>query len=244
VDREERDHDDREDQHEDERDKPDSAPRRCFTGGVLDDLNTVATRAREVVLAGYDGADDVLVAARADADATVRARAVSADARRGRRSVTDRVDALRDAAVEVRRRACQLEARTPRRSVRVEAALVQCLADPDPLVVVSAAEALGEVRSKASVAALASTARGHDDARCREAAIAALGGIGEPDGLEAVLGGLEDKPAVRRRAVVALAGFDGPEVEASLARAVEDRDWQVREVAQALLAVDGDERSA
>ncbi len=212
---------------------------------MLDDLDTVATRAREVVLAGYAGADadDLLDAARVDPDPTVRARAVSAVARRGRRSVADRVAALRDVAVEVRRRACQLEARTPRRSVRVEAALVECLDDPDPLVVVSAAEALGEVRSTSSVGALAATARRHDDARCREAGIAALGAIGAPDGLAAVLDALEDKPAVRRRAVVALAGFEGPEVEAALARALEDRDWQVREVAQALLAVDGVERS-
>ena len=243
MDREQGDHDDGEDEHHDEGDKPDSAARRCFTGGVLDDLDTVATRAREVVRAGYAGADDVLDAARADPDPTVRARAVSAVARRGRRSVADRVEALRDPAVEVRRRACQLEARTPRRSKRVEAALVGCLDDPDPLVVVSAAEALGEVRATSCVDALAATARHHDDARCREAAIAALGGIGEPDGLAAVLAGLEDKPAVRRRAVVALAGFEGPEVESSLARALEDRDWQVREVAQALLAVDGVERS-
>ena len=207
---------------------------------MLDDANTVATRAREAVLAGYAGDADAVRDARLDPDPTVRARAVAAAARLGRRTVADRVGDLNDDAVEVRRRACELEARTPRRSVRVAAALVGCLADPDPLVVVAAADALGEAGTTAAVAALASIAAAHPDARCREAAIAALGAIGDPEGVGAVLAGLDDKPAVRRRAVVALAAFRGDEVEAALARALEDRDWQVREVAQALLAVSGE----
>jgi HEAT repeat protein len=207
---------------------------------VLDDANTVATRAREVVLAGYLGDEDAIASARADPDLVLRARAVGAAARLGRRSVAVRVQDLRDVAVEVRRRACELEARRPRRSVRVEAALIACLSDPDPLVVVAAAEALGELRSRPGIGPLATVARSHDDARCREAAIAAIGATGDAGGLDAVLGGLDDKPAVRRRAVVALAAFSGERVEAALARALGDRDWQVREVAQALLAVEID----
>jgi HEAT repeat protein len=69
---------------------------------------------------------------------------------------------------------------------------------------------------------------------CREAAIAALGAIGHPDGLPAILAGLEDKPAVRRRAVIALAPFEGAEVTEALARARLDRDWQVRQAAEDL----------
>ena len=65
-----------------------------------------------------------------------------------------------------------------------------------------------------------------------ESCIAALGAIGDPRGLPAVLAGCRDKPAVRRRAVLALAPFDGPEVEAALAAALEDRDWQVRQAAE------------
>ncbi len=219
-------------------------PARCFTGWVLDDATTVATRAREVVLAGYLGDAEMVRVARDDPDPAVRARAVRAAARLGRRSVADRVRDLRDVAVEVRQGACELEARCPRHSVRVEAALITCLSDPEPLVVVPAAEALGELRSRAGLGPLATTARAHDDPRCREAAIAALGATGDPDGLDAVLGGLDDKPAVRRRAVVALAAFSGERVEAALARALEDRDWQVREVALALLAVDVDATGA
>jgi len=79
---------------------------------------------------------------------------------------------------------------------------------------------------------------GHSDPLCREAAVAALGAIGDPDGLPAVLSALGDKPAIRRRAAVALAAFDDPEVEPALRRCLEDRDWQVRQVAEDLLEVD------
>ena len=68
--------------------------------------------------------------------------------------------------------------------------------------------------------------------------MAALGAIGDPAGLAAVLAALDDKPAIRRRAAVALAAFEGPEVEAALTRCLDDRDWQVRQVAEDLLAVD------
>jgi len=71
----------------------------------------------------------------------------------------------------------------------------------------------------AAVAALTATARGHDDARCREASVAALGAIGEVGGLPAVIDALGDKPTVRRRAAVALAGFDDPRTEPALRRA-------------------------
>jgi HEAT repeat protein len=88
----------------------------------------------------------------------------------------------------------------------------------------------------AGVGPLAGVAQHHNDPRCREAAIAALGALGHPDGWAAVLGGLDDRPPVRRRAVVALAGFSGPDVDAALERARTDRDWQVRQAAEALLA--------
>jgi HEAT repeat protein len=73
---------------------------------------------------------------------------------------------------------------------------------------------------------------GHDDPTCREAAVAALGAIGDPAGLPAILAATTDRPAVRRRAVLALAPFHGPEVEAALDRALTDRDWQVRQAAE------------
>ena len=75
----------------------------------------------------------------------------------------------------------------------------------------------------------------HADPLCREAAVAALGALGDERGLPAILAATADKPAVRRRAVIALAPFDGPEVEAALRRALTDRDRQVRQAAEDLL---------
>jgi HEAT repeat protein len=111
---------------------------------------------------------------------------------------------------------------------------VDALSDPDPLVVVGAAWFLSERRVRTAVVPLVATARSHGDVRCREAAVAALGAIGDPEGLAAVIEALDDKPTVRRRATVALAGFDDPRVEPALRQAAEDRDWQVRQAADEL----------
>ncbi len=82
---------------------------------------------------------------------------------------------------------------------------------------------------------LVALATGATDTRCREAAVAALGAIGDPSGFDAVLAALDDRPTVRRRATVALAGFDDPRVEPALRQAASDRDWQVRQAADELL---------
>jgi HEAT repeat protein len=114
--------------------------------------------------------------------------------------------------------------------------MVGALGDHDALVVVSAAWFLAERRHRPAVPVLAEVARAHDDARCREAAVAALGAIGDPAGLQVVLDAARaDRPTVRRRATVALAGFDDPRVEPALRAAAEDRDWQVRQAAEELL---------
>ena len=78
------------------------------------------------------------------------------------------------------------------------------------------------------------SSRDHRDALAREAAVAALGALGDPDALPVILAACRDKPAVRRRAVLALAPFDGPEVDAAIAAALDDRDWQVRQAAEDL----------
>jgi HEAT repeat protein len=108
------------------------------------------------------------------------------------------------------------------------------LGDGDPAVVEAAAWASGErvPPEPGIVAVLSAVVTGHDDPLCREAAVAALGAVGDPEGLPAVLEATTDRPAVRRRAVLALAPFEGPEVDAALARALEDRDWQVRQAAE------------
>lgn len=137
---------------------------------------------------------------------------------------------LTDPEPTVRMRACEVAAAHPGCGVP------PLLADPDPMVVEAAAWALGEWggAAGASVDVLASVATGHADALCREAAVAALGAIGDERGLPAILAGTADKPAVRRRAIMALAPFEGPEVDAALARAHDDRDWQVRQAAEDL----------
>jgi HEAT repeat protein len=198
--------------------------------------SATATR-RRVVAAGHRGDLEAIEAARGDPDPSVRAARLGALDRVGRLTVADVVEALADPDAVVRRRAAILGARVsgPGSRSTLPPALIARLHDPDPLVAESAAWALGERGSSAAVAGLTEMAGGHDDARCREAAVAALGAIGDPGGLGAVLGALEDRPPVRRRAVVALAGFQGDEVEAALEACLADPDWQVRQAAEVLL---------
>ncbi|MEO0495375.1 MAG: HEAT repeat domain-containing protein [Actinomycetota bacterium] len=111
------------------------------------------------------------------------------------------------------------------------------LDDPDPAVVEVAAWACGErdTDPRPPTLRLAALATGHDDPLVREAAVAAIGALGDELGLPAVLEATTDKPAVRRRAVLALAAFDGPKVDAAWARARTDRDRQVRDAVDELL---------
>jgi HEAT repeat protein len=94
----------------------------------------------------------------------------------------------------------------------------------------------------ATVRLLAHLAGEHADSLCREAAVAALGAVGHPDALAAVLRATDDRATVRRRAVLALAAFDGTEVTAALQRLTGDRDLQVRQAAEELLAIERGER--
>jgi HEAT repeat protein len=167
----------------------------------------------------------------------VQEAALGALARLGVLSAQDVVRALTEGSVRVRRRAVDAARSVRGRGSRAMLlpVLVRALDDPDPLVVVGAAWTLAERRHRPAVPALADTVRAHEDARCREAAVAALGAIGDPAGLTAVVAALGDKPTVRRRATVALAGFDDPRVEPALRRAAQDRDWQVRQAAEELL---------
>lgn len=152
----------------------------------------------------------------------------------------DWIAALGDADHEVRREALESVAQVTVDDPRLFTAMLQRLDDDDPLVVDAAIFALGEHLYRPAVERLATIATSHDDARCRESAVASLGAIGDDRGRAAVLAALGDKPPVRRRAIVALANFEGPDVDAALARASEDRDWQVR-AAVSQLGRDSDE---
>jgi HEAT repeat protein len=193
----------------------------------------VPSERRRAAVAGH--LDDEAAARHAlnSDDANVRATALGALARMGRLSTDDVGAAIADADAIVRRRACELV--IPLHDID----LTPLLRDYDAMVVESCAFALGERGSAAgrdAVVALSTVATTHDEPLCREAAVAALGSIGDAEGLPAILAGTTDKPAVRRRAVLALAPFEGADVDAALQRALEDRDWQVRQAAEDLLS--------
>ena len=199
------------------------------------DDGDVTERRRVVAGAGHVGDAATARAGLSDPAPTVRATALGALERLGGLDDADLAAGLADSELTVRRRSAELAASHP------DVPVVALLADPDPSVVEMTAWSLGERQESGAVGALVRlvpAAAGHADPLCREAAVAALGAIGDPAGLPAVLAALDDKPAIRRRAAVALAAFEGPEVEAALRRCLDDRDWQVRQVAEDLLAVD------
>lgn len=181
--------------------------------------------------AGHRGDDATARDGLSDADPTVRATSLGALSRSGGLPDAVLATALADPHHTVRRRAATIAARHPDVDLRA------VLHDAEPFVVEAAAWACGERERPGSplVPVLAAVATDHDDPLCREAAVAALGAIGDPRGMPAILVACGDKPAVRRRAVLALAPFDGPEVDAALAAARDDRDWQVRQAAEDLM---------
>lgn len=159
------------------------------------------------------------------------------------------VDALKDPAWTVRRRACELAGRLASTDTgdgeATEAllgCLVETLADREPLVAEAAAWALGELTPRIDSAGrilcvdtLGAMATRHTDPLCREAAVAALGAIGDPSSISHVLACLSDKPPIKRRATVALAAFEDPRVDEALNNCLTDRDWQVRQAAEDIL---------
>ena len=189
-----------------------------------------ADRRREAALAGHSGDAPGARALLHDPDADVRSAALGALARLGVVTPEEVTVALADGDPGVRRRACEV-------SVGVDDVdLLPLLTDSDPTVVEVAAWALGE-REQATAGilnGLVTLATDHPDALCREAAVAALGAIGDVRGLPAILAATADKATVRRRAVISLAPFSGAEVDAALEAALSDRDWQVRQAAQDL----------
>jgi len=189
-------------------------------------------RRRAVAVAGHKGDESTARLGLTDPDPEVRATAIGALARLGALSPGDIEVALTDDAPGVRRRACEAAAAMP----GAAPSLLEVLADDEPSVVEVAAWASGERQppEQGVVAVLCRLTEAHSDALVREAAVAALGAIGDRSGLESILRATQDRPAVRRRAVIALAPFEGPEVDAALARALGDRDWQVRQAAEDL----------
>ncbi|MDE3064561.1 MAG: HEAT repeat domain-containing protein [Acidobacteriota bacterium] len=199
---------------------------------MLGDDATLPERSREALVRAAFADDDATAGLierelRA-ADPRARVLALRAGARRGLLGAPEWIAAVADDDRGVRREALTLFAHDGPDDDALTEAVAGALGDPDALVVDAAAFALGERRVMSAVGALVQVATGHPDARCREAAVAALGYLGDDRGRAAILAALEDKAPVRRRAIVALANFEGPDVAAALERAREDRDWQVR----------------
>jgi len=194
-------------------------------------LADAVERRRDAALAGHRGDVAAARAFLADPVPAVRATALGALARADGLTAGDLAAGMADPAPAVRARAAELCASRPGDQ---PPGLAAALGDPEPAVVEAAAWASGERQppEPGIVATLAQVTTDHEDPLCREAAVAALGAIGDPEGLPAVLAATGDRPAVRRRAVLALAPFAGPEVDAALARARDDRDWQVRQAAE------------
>ncbi|OYV64028.1 MAG: hypothetical protein B7X07_07380 [Actinobacteria bacterium 21-64-8] len=184
-----------------------------------------------LVRAGYgQGSDPAGLLLRTLNGSDVRRRVVALRGASRQNLVSDELWAalLRDSERLVRREVARLLAyQTPLSDDLLEQ-LVSSLTDIDPLVAERAAFALGEHAYHAALEALIALARHHDDPRCRESAVAALGALGDDAGLATIIDALEDKAPIRRRAIVALSNFEGPDVDAALEHARDDRDWQVR----------------
>ena len=190
---------------------------------------------RAAAVAGHEGDEAAARRLRGDPDPSTRAAALAALARMGSLDAATLAGAVADPSPAVRRRAATLAVAYP------EISMLPLLDDPDPGVIEQAAWACGERSPPEAgvVEALSTLVTGHDDPLCREAAVAALGAIGDEAGLAAVLAATTDRATVRRRAVIALAAFEGPDVDAALQRATNDRDWQVRQAAEDQLADPG-----
>ena len=194
-------------------------------------MTSVADRRRRAILAGHGADPDTARELLADPEPLVRVAALGALDRLGSLTSAEVAVALVDQSPAVRRRGLEATA------TGHDGDPASLLDDEDPLVVETACWALGERAGidTRGLLRLFGVASGHEDVLCREAAVAALGALGHPEGLTVVLEALKDRPTVRRRAVLALAAFEGPEVETALQQALTDRDWQVRQAAEDLI---------
>jgi len=188
----------------------------------------------DVVLAGHRGNIDILVLAFGGTDPHLRALALGGLAKNNALNVGHIRTGESDPADVVRHRIAQLGA------VELRVELLTLLCDHNFAIAETAAWSLGERVdiTDEEFNLLITFAGNHEHQMVRESCVAALGAIGDPAALPAILAACSDKPAVRRRAILALAPFEGPEVEAALQRALGDRDWQVRQAAEDLLAID------
>ncbi len=186
------------------------------------------------MLAGHRGELALVRGHLDDAAPLVREAALSALHRLEQCTAVEIGSAFTDDDARVRARAAELAAEID------DISPTPMLNDPVASVVEVACFACGEMQwpaGQAPIVQLSTIATDHDDALCRESAAAALGAIGDPAGLDAVLTACTDRVTVRRRATLALAAFDDPRADEALRAALDDKDWQVRQAAEDLLEV-------
>jgi len=194
---------------------------------------------RSVAVAGWSGDEATARLALASHDEVLRASALVALARMNLLSIPDLRRGLVDGHPHVRRRALSLVPAAWATDRTAAPSLDRLLDDDDATVVEFACFVAGECLPAPTpvVERLVEICTSHDDALCRESAVAALGAIGDPSAVHAVLAACRDKATVRRRAVLALAAFDGDEVDDMLVQLTTDVDWQVRQAAEELAAI-------
>jgi len=195
------------------------------------DSPEIAELRRAIVIAGHNGDSQLIQQSLSHEHGSIREAALGALARIDQLTNEVLQTFVSDTDSQVRIRVAELAATLNTFD------LVPLLNDKESQVIEMAAWACGEHESARDeiMNELIRLVLHHDDALVREAAVAALGAIGDESGLHAILSACQDKPAIRRRAVLALAPFDSPEVEKALRVALEDRDWQVRQAAEDLL---------
>lgn len=98
---------------------------------------------------------------------------------------------------------------------------------------------IGEAKADQHIETLHELAIGDDDPLIREAAVVAMGNIGDPSSLSIILAATKDKTNIRRRAAVALSQYEEEEALDRLRKlSVDDRDWQTRQIAQAIIEIE------
>ncbi len=202
-----------------------------------DDATLPESFAEELVRAGFDGSDPsraTLMAALHHPFPRARSLAIRGLARHQCVDNEILLPLLHDKNANVIRDALEVAAHLEAVNEEITEAFRQLLNHADPLVVEATVFAAGELGLAVLVDELNRITTSHDDARCREAGVIALGQIGIDQGRDVILAALQDKPTVRRRAVVALSSFEGPDIETALDAAAQDRDWQVRSAVEQL----------
>lgn len=197
----------------------------------LEELAQSNQKRLAVIMAAYQNNVDAALVGLSDEDARVRASSLSTLNKLGKLDEEMLSEMLADLSSKVRRKSCEISAQYPGVS------LTSVLADADPYVVEMALWAEGEREQPTDIEIISEIASNHPESFVREAAVAALGAIGDERSLDAILHAMSDRPNVRRRAVVAMASYDNQRVTDALREACKDRDWQVRQIAEDLLEI-------